>query len=114
MVHVAIFTSEMIVYPSCQAQIASLKAKDTFVTVPAKYLDFANVFFEKLATMLLEHIEINNYSINLEVGKQPLYEPIYSLGSVELETLKIYIEINLDNSFIRPSKFHTSILILFD
>ena len=33
---------------------------------------------------------------------------------MELETLKIYIETNLANSFICPSKFSTDAPILFD
>ena len=33
---------------------------------------------------------------------------------VELETLKAYIEINLANGFIRPSKSLANTLILFD
>ena len=45
--------------------------------------------------------------------KQPPYRPIYSLGLVELETLKTYIETNLANGFIRPSKSPASAPILF-
>ena len=33
---------------------------------------------------------------------------------MELETLKAYIETNLDNGFIRPSKSPAGTLILFD
>ena len=39
---------------------------------------------------------------------------IYSLGLVELETLKIYIETNLANRFNRLSKLSTSTSIFFD
>ena len=35
---------------------------------------------------------INEYAIKLQDGKQSPYGPIYSLGPVELETLKTYIE----------------------
>ncbi len=45
---------------------------------------------------------------------QPPYGPIYSLGPVELETLKSYIENNLANGFIWPSKFSAGALILFN
>ena len=45
--------------------------------------------------------------------KQPPYGPIYSLGSVELETLKTYIETNLANGFIRLSKSPADTPILF-
>ena len=41
------------------------------------------------------------------------YQPIYILGPVEFETLKIYIKTNLANSFIRALKSLVSALILF-
>ena len=47
-------------------------------------------------------------------SQQPPYGPIYSLRPVELETLKAYIEINLANRFIRPSKSPAGAPILFD
>ena len=56
---------------------------------------------------LQENTEVNKYTIELEEGKQPLFGLIYSLGPVELETLKTYIETNLANGFIRPTKFPT-------
>ena len=43
---------------------------------------------------------INKCAIKLQDGKQSLYEPIYSLRPVELETLKIYIETHLKTGFI--------------
>ena len=49
---------------------------------------------------LSKHIKMNNYVIKLEKDKQPLFGLIYSLELVELKTLKIYIKINLANSFI--------------
>ena len=49
---------------------------------------------------LLENTKINEYAIKLEEDKQPLFRLIYSLGPVELKTLKIYIKTNLANSFI--------------
>ena len=51
--------------------------------------------------------------IELEKGKQPPYRPIYSLGPVELETLKIYIETNLANDFIWILKSPAGAQILF-
>lgn len=68
-IYVATLSSEMAIYSARQAQIASLKVRDALVTVPAEYLDFANIFSEKLAVVLLGHIEINNHAINLEKGK---------------------------------------------
>ena len=61
-----------------------------------------------------ENIGINEHAIELEEGKHSPFGSIYSLGPVELETLKTYIKINLANSFIRPSKFLTGASTLFD
>ena len=64
--------------------------------------------------VLSERTNLNEHVIKLEDGKQPTYKPIYSLGPMELETLKIYIETHLKIGFIRPSKFLIGAHILFD
>ena len=102
------------VHPSREPQISGLIAKKTPTKVPAKYSDFADVFSSDLSTELPEHTEINTHAIDLEEGKQPPYGPIYSLGPVELKTLKTYIETNLANGFICPSKSLAGAPILFD
>ena len=101
----------MIIHLARKAQIALLLAKE--VTVPVKYTDFADIFSKESAKVLPERTGINKHVIKLKDGKQPPYRPIYSLGPVELKTLKIYIEINLANSFIRPSKSPADAPILF-
>ncbi len=67
-----------------------------------------------MAAELSEYTGINNYAIELVNDWQPPYDPIYNLGPVELETLKAYIENNLANDFIRPSKSPAEAPILFD
>ena len=57
---------------------------------------------------------MNEHAIELEEGKKPPFGPIYSLGPMELETLKTYIETNLANGFIHPSKSPARAPILFD
>ena len=57
---------------------------------------------------------MNEHAIKLEEGKQSSFGHIYSLGPVELETLKTYIKTNLANGFIRPSKSPAGASILFD
>ena len=94
--------STMPIYPAREAQIASLVAEE--VKIPTEYSDFSNVFLEEKASILPEATELNQHAIELQEGQQPPYGPIYSLGPVELEMLKTYIETNLANSFIRPSK----------
>ncbi len=63
---------------------------------------------------LPENIGLNEHAIELVEGKQPPYGPIYALNSVELETLKTYIETHLKTGFIRPSKSPAVTPILFD
>ena len=99
------------IHPSCQAQVAILMSKET--GIPAEYSDFFNVFSSDSAAELPEYIRINDYFINLLDDKQPPYSLIYSLGPVELETLKTYIKANLDSGFIKPSKSSASTPILF-
>ncbi len=80
----------------------------------SEYADFADIFLPKLAAKLLEYTRINDHAIELVDDWQPLYGPIYNLGPVELETLKVYIKNNLANGFIRPSKSPARASILFD
>ena len=83
------------------------------VTVPVDYLDFADIFSEKSANVLPEQTGANEHAIELEEGKQLPYGPIYSLGPVELETFKTYIETNLANGFIRALNSPAGAPILF-
>lgn len=99
------------IFLAWKAQVASLFAKK--VIISAKYFNFADVISKKTSVKLLEHSVINKYLINLEPNKQPPYIPIYSLGLIELETLKTYIKTNLANNFIRLSKSLAKAHILF-
>ena len=99
-VHVASLNSTPLkspnVHPSWRPQISGLIAEEAPTKVFDEYLDFADVFSADLASKLPKHTGINNHAIELVDGcQQPPYGPIYSLGPVELETLKAYIEANL-------------------
>ncbi len=87
---------------------------ETPTKVLSKYADFADVFSPKLATELPEHTGINNHAIKLVDDWQPPYGPIYSLGLIEREILKAYIENHLASNFIQPFKSPAKALILFD
>ena len=63
---------------------------------------------------LPENTGMNEHAIELEEGKQPPFGPIYSLGQIELETLKTYIKTNLANDFIWSSKSPIGAPIFFD
>lgn len=63
---------------------------------------------------LSKNTGINKNIIQLIEDNQPLYEPIYTLSLIELETLKGYIKTHLKIVFIWLSKFLTSASIFFD
>ena len=105
------FLSTMAIYPAREAQIALLVAKE--VKISTKYSDFSDVFLDKKALILPGVTELNQHVIKLQEGQQSTYRPIYSLGLIELKTLKTYIETNFTNGFIWPSKSPASAPILF-
>ena len=111
-VYVASFNLTPGIHPDRAAQIVSLPTEE--VKIPDEYSDFTDVFSEEKALVLPERTKLNEHAIDLEDGKQPPYGPIYSLGPVELETLKTYIETHLKTGFIRPSKSPAGAPILFD
>ena len=107
-------SAKMRILPARAAQIATLKQDEVPTKVPPKDTDYADVFSFDLAMELPENTGINKHAIELQDGKQPPYGPIYSLGPVELETLKTYIETHLKTGFIQSSKFPAGAPILFD
>ena len=105
---------EMPVYAEKQAQVEALIFNEASTKVPIEYSDYSNVFSAENAAELPENTGINEHAIKLKKGKQLPFGPIYSLGLVELETLKTYIKTNLANGFIRHSKSPAGTPILFD
>ena len=101
----------MSIDPSHQVQVGVLMSEKTGIRV--EYSDFSNVFSSDSVAELSEYTGINNHPINLLDNKQPPYGRIYSLGLVELETLKTYIKANLASNFIKPSKSPAGAPILF-
>ena len=101
------------VHPFNKSQIAGLITEKAFIKIFAKYLNFADIFSSDLASKLLEHTGINNQAIKLVDSQQPLYEQIYSIRLVKLETLKAHIKTNLANGFIRLSRSTIDTLIFF-
>ena len=86
------------IYLNRAAQLVFLLTKE--VRILDKYSDFADVFSEAKTLVLPERTKPNEHAIDLEDSKQPPYRPIYSLGPVEFETLKTYIETHLKTGFI--------------
>lgn len=101
-------------HSSKRAQIAYLKVDKAFIKVSSKYTHFADVFLPKLVVKLPKHMMINNHAIEFIDDWQPHYGLIYSLGLMEFEILKTYINNNLVNGFIRSFKFPVGATIFFD
>ena len=78
------FPLKLNIHLSCKSQVSGLIAEKALTKVSTEYLDFADVFSPDLASEFLEYIGINDHVIELVNGHQPPYEPIYSLGAVEL------------------------------
>ena len=123
MVHVAIreqkempvhFERQVQIETQSGVQVGALLFDKAPTEVSAEYSDYSNVFSAENAAKLSENTGINGHAIELEESKQPPFRPIYSLGQVELETLKIYIKTNLANGFIWPSKSPAGAPILFN
>ena len=92
------------IHLSHRSQISDLITKEALIKVFDKYVNFTDIFTLDMASEFFEHTEINNYAIKLVDNQQPPYRPIYSLGLVELKTLKAYIKTSLANGFIGPFK----------
>ena len=104
----------MAIHPLREAQILALIQDKAPTKVLSEYADYADVFSSNLAMELPKNTGINEYAIELQDGRQPSYGPIYSLGLVELETLKTYIKTYLKTGFIQPSKSPAGAPILFN
>ena len=114
MMHMAIREQEeMPVYSKKQAQVGAFLFDKAPIKVLAEYSDYSDVFLVNNTVELPENTGMNKHAIELEEGKQPPFDPIYSLGPVELETLKTYIKTNRANGFIRLSRSSNGALILF-
>ena len=97
-----------------KAQIGALLFNEAPIEVLVEYSNYSDIFSAEYIAKLSKNTGMNEHTIKLEKSKQPLFGPIYSLESVKLETLKIYIKTNLANGFIRPFKSLARAPILFD
>jgi len=82
-----------------QANSAKLAKTPDLSNVPSEYHEFANIFSKTKAETLPPYCPYN-LKINLEEGAQPPVGPIYSFSVSEQESLKEFIEENLNTGFI--------------
>lgn len=69
-----------------------------------KYSEFSKIFLKEFVIEPPKCLDINNYAINLIIGKYLSYQIIQSLRFTKLEIFTVYIKTNLDNSFIGFTK----------
>jgi len=82
-----------------QANSTKLAEASDLSNVPSEYYKFSDIFSKTKAKVLASHHSYN-LKINQKEGAQPPVGTIYSLSSSEQETLKKFIEKNLNTDFI--------------
>ncbi len=91
---------------------STAQPEDTLSRVPQEYHKFHDVFSGEKANALAPHW-LYDLKINLEEGTKPFHGPIYSLSPPELTALREFLEENIWNGFIHPSKSPWGSLVLF-
>ena len=80
--------------------------------IPEEYHDFADVFSKAKSDKLPEHRPYD-LKINLDEGTEPPLGTMYSLSQIELQALRKFIDENLANGLIRPTRSPHGAPILF-
>ncbi len=95
-----------------QVQLETLDESLEEPNIPKAYRNLVNVFSPSNANFLPPHRD-EDHAIELEPGKTSLFGPLYHLSEYQLKTLCKYIDENLANGFIRPSKSFAGAPVLF-
>ncbi len=69
-------------------------------TIPKKYRDLANIFSPSNAYCLPPHRD-DDHAIELELGKTPLFGPLYKISEYQLKKLLEDIDENHASGFIQ-------------
>src|SRR6266436_3106103 len=83
--------------------MSTAQPEDTLSGVPQEYHKFRNVFSGEKVNVLAPHW-LYDLKIYLEEGTKPFHGLIYSLSPPELTALREFLEENVWNGFIHPSK----------
>src|SRR5258708_39625780 len=92
--------------------MSTMQLEDPLSRVPQEYHKFCDVFSGKKANALALH-QPYDLKINLEEGTKPFHRLIYSLSPLELTALREFLEENIKNGFICPSKSPWGSPVLF-
>jgi hypothetical protein len=85
---------------------------DICTIVPPEYYDYLKIFKKANANTLPLHCP-SDHRILLRDGFKPLFGPLYSLSSPELEELKRWLDENLSKGYIHTSSSLATTPILF-
>ncbi len=91
---------------------STAQPEDPLSGVPQEYHEFCDVFSGEKANALAPH-QPYDLKINLEEGAKPFHRLIYSLLPPELTVLREFLEENVWNGFICPSKSPWGSPVLF-
>ena len=83
-----------------------------FNKIPPKYQEFSKVFSKRLADKLPPH-RVYDHKIILKPDTTVPFGPLYNLSETELNTLKEYLEENLEKGFIERSESPAGAPVLF-
>ncbi len=78
----ALDAAKLLIHPFRAASIAALQWDKVLTEILAEYSDYADIFSSDLVMELPENTGMNEHTIKLIEGKQPLYGPIYALSPV--------------------------------
>src|SRR5258706_6087671 len=92
--------------------MSTAQPEDPLSGVPQEYHEFHDVFSGEKANALAPHWP-SDLKINLEEGVKLFHRPIYSLSPLELAVLREFLEENIWNGFIHPSKSPWGSPVLF-
>ncbi len=95
-----------------QVQLETLDESLEEPAIPKAYRDPVDVFLPSNANSLPPHQD-EDHAIELQPGKTPPFGPLYNLSEYQFKTLREYIDKNLANGFIRPSKSSAGAPVLF-
>lgn len=91
----------------------NIEKKDSIIIkLPAKYLNFQDVFSKTEANKLLKHNK-HDMSINFEDEKIPFISPVYNISRLELQAMYEYINKILAKDFIILFKSPVRAFIMF-
>ena len=94
-------------------RVRTKEGKDETLDIPREYTKWKHLFEEETDAKAMPKHQPWDHEIDLVLGKEPTFGPIYALSEKELQVVREYIDTNLKKGFIRESKSPAGYPILF-